>query len=125
MLDAAKAMKLSSKDLLELNVIDEIIQEPVGGAHRDKNLILSNVRESISKNLNMFQEMSAEEIMEQRKNKFLKIGRNQGFTSNPESLSTLDGKKNIMQTLFRKNKKNFFYAMGFISLISILMIYFL
>ena len=39
MLDAAKAMKLSAKDLLELQIIDEIIEEPIGGAHRDKNLI--------------------------------------------------------------------------------------
>ena len=60
MLDAAKAMKLSAKDLLEPKVIDEIIPEPLGGAHRDRNLILSNIRESISKNLNFFQEMSAE-----------------------------------------------------------------
>ena len=44
-------MKLSAKDLLDLKVIDEIIQEPLGGAHRDRNLILNNVRESISKNL--------------------------------------------------------------------------
>ena len=48
-LDAAKAMKLSSKDLLELKVIDEIIPEPVGGAHRDRDLILDNVRKSIEK----------------------------------------------------------------------------
>ena len=46
MLDAAKAMKLSAKDLLELRVIDEIILEPIIGAHRDRNLILSRVRES-------------------------------------------------------------------------------
>ena len=44
MLDAAKAMKLSAKDLLELEIIDEIIPEPSGGAHRDKDLILENVR---------------------------------------------------------------------------------
>jgi acetyl-CoA carboxylase carboxyl transferase subunit alpha len=41
MLDAAKAMKLSAKDLLELEIIDEIILEPTGGAHRDRNLILN------------------------------------------------------------------------------------
>ena len=72
MLDAAKAMRLSAKDLLELKVIDEIIAEPLGGAHRDSNLILKNVRESISKNLNLLKELSAEEILDQRKNKFLK-----------------------------------------------------
>ena len=40
-LEAAKAMKLSSKDLLGLGVIDEIISEPIGGAHRDRDLILN------------------------------------------------------------------------------------
>ena len=82
MLDAAKAMKLSSKDLLELEIIDEIIDEPPGGAHRDKNLILENVRSSLIKNLNHFNSMTHEEIFENRKNKFLKIGRNKGFIEN-------------------------------------------
>ncbi len=94
MLDAAKAMKLSAKELLELNVIDEIITEPVGGAHRDKDLILKNVEVSISKNLEFFKEISSEEILNQRRNKFLKIGRSKGFISNPENLSDLDIKKN-------------------------------
>ena len=44
-------MKLSSKDLFDLKIIDEIISEPLGGAHRDKDLILENVRQSINKNL--------------------------------------------------------------------------
>ena len=51
-------MKLSAKDLLELKVIDEIISEPVGGAHRDRDLILDNVRKSIEKNLNDFLNMN-------------------------------------------------------------------
>ena len=50
-LEAATAMKLTSKDLLELKIIDEIIPEPNGGAHRDKNLILFNIKDSIQKNL--------------------------------------------------------------------------
>ena len=44
MLDAAKAMRLSAKDLLKLEIIDEIIDEPIGGAHRDKTLILDNLK---------------------------------------------------------------------------------
>ena len=107
MLDAAKAMKLSAKDLLELKVIDEIISEPLGGAHRDKSLILSNVKESISKNLNLFKEMSDVEILDQRKNKFLKIGRSKGFISNPENLSTIDTKNNI-DKFYLKNRKVIF-----------------
>ena len=125
MLDAAKAMKLSAKDLLELKIIDEIIPEPLGGAHRDKNLILSSVRESISKNLNMFQEMSNEEILDQRKNKFLKIGRSKGFISNPENLSSLENKRNGLNQFFNKNKKKIYYVGGLILLTVILVSSFL
>ena len=122
MLDAAKAMKLSAKDLHELKIIDEIIPEPLGGAHRDRNLILSNVRKSISKNLSFFKEMSADEILDQRKNKFLKIGRSKGFISNPENLSSLDNKKNNMDQFFIKNKRNIFLVIAFLFLLSFLAI---
>ena len=123
MLDAAKAMKLSAKDLLELKVIDEIIQEPLGGAHRDRNLILSRVRESISKNLNFFREMSGEEILDQRKNKFLKIGRGKGFISNPDNLSILDNKRNNIDHFI--NKKNIVYSISFLIFVTFLIIFFL
>ena len=93
-LEAAKAMKLSSKDLLSLKVIDEIIQEPLGGAHRDKELILDNVKRSIDNNLNQFLNMTKEEILNHRKNKFLMIGRNKGFVSRLDDLNSLSMKKN-------------------------------
>ena len=51
--------------------------------------MLDNLRNSISKNLDYFKDLSSEEIMNERKNKFLKIGRNQGFISNSEDISTL------------------------------------
>jgi len=121
MLDAAKAMKLAAKDLLELKVIDEIIPEPLGGAHRDKNLILNNIRDSIIKNLENFKSLTPSEIVNQRKNKFLKIGRGKGFVTNPENLSTLEIKKtNISQ--FLKNKKNIFFLIGTILLLSVFLI---
>ena len=104
MLDAAKAMKLSAKDLLELKVIDEIIPEPLGGAHRDKDQMLDNLRNSISKNLNYFKDLSSEEIMNERKNKFLKIGRNQGFISNSEDLSTLTVNNNYFDIILKSKK---------------------
>ncbi|MDC3391040.1 acetyl-CoA carboxylase carboxyltransferase subunit alpha [Candidatus Pelagibacter sp.] len=104
MLDAAKAMKLSAKDLLDLQIIDEIILEPLGGAHRDKNFMLKNIKESLTKNLESFKLMSSEEIYNNRKNKFLKIGRNKGFISNLEDLSSLKSEnKNLNQIL--KSKK--------------------
>ena len=104
MLDAAKAMKLSSKDLLELEVIDEIITEPLGGAHRDRDQMLERLRQSITKNLNYFKDLSSEEIMNERKHKFLKIGRNKGFTSNSEDLSTLTAKPNNFDNILKSNK---------------------
>ena len=104
MLDAAKAMKLSSKDLLELKVIDEIIPEPLGGAHRDRDQILERLRECILKNLDYFKDLSSEEIMNERKNKFLKIGRNKGFISNSEDLSTLTVKKNNLDKILKSKK---------------------
>ena len=124
MLDAAKAMKLSAKDLLELKVIDEIIEEPLGGAHRDRDFILSNVKMSISKNLNYFKEMSPREIFDQRKNKFLKIGRGKGFISDPESLSSKEYKQvNLSQ--FFKEKKKLYYLAGSIFLVIVLIVSFL
>jgi acetyl-CoA carboxylase carboxyl transferase subunit alpha len=108
-LDAAKAMKLSSKDLLELKVIDEIISEPVGGAHRDRDLILDNVRKSIESNLDEFLNMSGEEVLNHRKNKFLTIGRSKGFVNQLDDLSALSVKKNKINLFiesFFKSKIN-------------------
>ena len=117
-LDAAKAMKLSSKDLLELKVIDEIISEPVGGAHRDRDLILDNVRKSIENNLKEFSNMTKEEIFNHRKNKFLTIGRSKGFVSQLDDLSTLSMKKNKINIFienFLKSKTNL--GISFITLL--------
>ena len=103
-LEASQAMKLSSKDLLNLEIIDEIIPEPVGGAHRDKDLILDNVRNSISKNLNLFENLDKDEIVMQRKNKFLSIGRNKGFTSKTNILDNLSMKQSLLDKLKNKIK---------------------
>jgi len=102
-LEASKAMKLSSKDLLSLNIIDEIIPEPIGGAHRDKDLILDNVRASIKKNLEFFSTMEKNEIINHRKNKFLSIGRNKGFTIQTVS-EKLSMKKGLLEKLINDRK---------------------
>ncbi len=119
-LDAAKAMKLSAINLLELKVIDEIIPEPVGGAHRDRDLILDNIRKSIENNLNRFLNMTGEEIFNQRKNKFLEIGRSKGFVSQLDDISALSMKKNkiniFIEKLF-KNKNNLIFLSIFLLLV--------
>ncbi len=105
-LEAAQAMKLSSKDLLDLKVIDEIIPEPVGGAHRDKDLILNNVRNSIINNLNDFSSMSKDEVLNHRKNKFLSIGRSKGFIGETKTDDSLHFKQNFLDILKIKIIKN-------------------
>jgi acetyl-CoA carboxylase carboxyl transferase subunit alpha len=125
-LDAAKAMKLSSKDLLELKVIDEIIKEPVGGAHRDRDLILDNVRNSIENNLNEFINMSGDEVFNQRKNKFLIIGRSKGFISHLDDLSGLspkDNKINMFIERYFKSKVNLAVSFAVIVLLGYLIFF--
>ena len=106
-LEAATAMKMSSKDLLNLDIIDEIIPEPVGGAHRDKDLILDNVRNSLEKNLNFFKNMERDEILNHRKNKFLSIGRNKGFTTQSDVGNDLSMKASILESINQNLKKNY------------------
>ena len=118
-LEAAKAMKLSSKDLLNLEIIDEIIPEPVGGAHRDRDLILDNVRTSLRNNLEIFANMNKDEILMQRKNKFLSIGRAKGFTSHSrvsENLSMKISMLDNIKTNILKNKKYFLILLAIIFL---------
>ena len=112
-LEAATAMKLSSKDLLDLSIIDEIIEEPTGGAHRDRDLILNNVKISIQKNLNEFNFMSRDEIFLNRKNKFLSIGRNKGFRGNVDITDNLSMKEDFLQKAIF-NIKKFKYQASFI-----------
>ena len=123
MLDAARAMKLSAKDLLNLEIIDEIIPEPLGGAHRDKNLMLNNLKKSISKNLQDFKIMTPEEIYNDRKNKFLKIGRSKGFTTNLDTLSTNRLDKNFNEIF--KSKKTLIIAIGVSVILLTSLIFFL
>ena len=99
-LEASKAMKLSAKDLLNLRVIDEIIYEPVGGAHRDRDLTLKNVRISIEKNLDELKDLGKDGIINHRKNKFLLIGRNKGFINQSKDETSLS-----METSFLNNIK--------------------
>ena len=72
--DAAKAMKVSSKELKKINIIDEIIQEPLGGAHRDYDLIAQNVKSSLIKNLSILNKISIEDLLERRYERILSIG---------------------------------------------------
>ena len=113
-LEAATAMKLSANDLLNLKIIDEIIPEPLGGAHRDKNLILANVRNSIERNINNFNSLTREEVYNKRKEKFLSIGRAKGFVTSSSTQESLSLQTNLLNDLLNKFKKykNYFIIGG-------------
>ena len=116
-------MKLSSNDLLNLGVIDEIILEPIGGAHRDKDLCLDNVKKSIQKNLNEMKKMNREEIFLQRKNKFLSIGRSKGFSTNLEKDKNLVMKENFIEKSLSEIKKNKIIASIIVLIVILAIIY--
>jgi acetyl-CoA carboxylase carboxyl transferase subunit alpha len=78
--DAATSMKITAQDLLQLGVIDGIIPEPVGGAHRDPDTAIQRVREAIELALLDFDGMDGIEIRKQRHEKFLAIGRTLAMT---------------------------------------------
>ena len=103
-LQAAEAMKLTAKDLLELGIIDEVIKEPLGGAHRDVESIAQEVKNSIIRNLKYYESYSKEEIYEDRKNKFLKIGREKGFAT---SANLTDSSFGYKESFFLKFKREF------------------
>ena len=74
--DAASAMRISAQDLLDLKVIDGIVLEPVGGAHRAPQEAIMNVGEQIAKALADLTQIPRDELRRQRREKFLAIGRN-------------------------------------------------
>ncbi len=73
--DAAAALKLTAQDLMELKLIDGIIPEPVGGAHRNKEKIIKAVSDQIEKGLEELTPWDTSTLSKNRRNKFLKYGR--------------------------------------------------
>jgi acetyl-CoA carboxylase carboxyl transferase subunit alpha len=73
--DAATNMKITAEDLMRLGVIDEIVREPVGGAHRDPATAIRSVGTAIGASLAALRNLDAEAIRRQRETKFLTIGR--------------------------------------------------
>jgi len=108
-LEAAKAMKLTANELLKINIIDEIITEPVGGAHRDKNKIIFSIRSILLKHLEEFKNYTREEIHNHRQEKFLNIGKEKSFSVFSDKKFNLIEKINFLTfslKFFIKHKKN-------------------
>lgn len=72
--DAARAMKITAGDALRLGVVDEVLPEPVGGAHRDYKAISATIRQKILADLEEIGDQSSRELRDQRLKKFLAMG---------------------------------------------------
>jgi acetyl-CoA carboxylase carboxyl transferase subunit alpha len=72
---AAKAMKITAQDLLQLKIVDRIVEEPVGGAHADPGLAISRVGDAIEAELNDLAGLSPDALRDQRADRFYAIGR--------------------------------------------------
>src|SRR3954468_2768089 len=73
--EAAEALKLTAQDLMGLGVVDEIVPEPEGGAHRDPDLAAANLGTALRQNLERLSSLSIDELLRARYEKFRKLGK--------------------------------------------------
>lgn len=71
---AAEALKLTAKDLLQLKVVDAIVPEPEGGAHKDPDRAIRNIKEALLKALEELKGLSPEALYEDRYRRFRSLG---------------------------------------------------
>jgi acetyl-CoA carboxylase carboxyl transferase subunit alpha len=71
---AAEALKLTAEDMFKFGIIDEIITEPVGGAHRDIKMAINEIGDVIERRLEALQELSQSDLIKLKEEKYLKIG---------------------------------------------------
>jgi acetyl-CoA carboxylase carboxyl transferase subunit alpha len=73
--DAATGMKITAQDMIRFGVIDQIVTEPIGGAHRDPAAAMGSADSAIAAALDELRELDREAVRQQRRDKFLAIGR--------------------------------------------------
>ncbi|MCP4923844.1 MAG: acetyl-CoA carboxylase carboxyltransferase subunit alpha [bacterium] len=73
--EAAAVQKLTAQDLKKFKIIEGIIPEPLGGAHRDKHAVMNGVSKTLDKALSQLSSLSGDQILKQRRDKFLAMGR--------------------------------------------------
>ncbi|MDH4127750.1 MAG: acetyl-CoA carboxylase carboxyl transferase subunit alpha, partial [Spirochaetota bacterium] len=72
--EASEALKMTAKSLLSFGLIDDIIEEPIGGAHRNHQLTITSVKESILLHLKSLNKISPKKLIEKRYEKFIMMG---------------------------------------------------
>jgi len=102
--EAAESMQITAQNLLGHQIIDEIVKEPLGGAHRNPKEAAAHIKQSLVENLKFFSGKGADEILKERKDKFLSIG-----TKLPEEINIFNHENAMYfsRKSFIKNKKAF------------------
>jgi len=72
--EAAESLKMTAADLSRLGVIDEIVKEPLGGAHRNPQIMVENLKEVVERHLKELEKLSTEELLNLRYEKFRRMG---------------------------------------------------
>lgn len=72
--DAAEAMRVSSGDLKRLNLVDEVIEEPLGGAHRDPETLMANLKDRLVAQMTRLKHMDTDDLLEARYQRWMKFG---------------------------------------------------
>ncbi len=73
--DAAEAMKITASDLEKMKIVDAVVEEPIGGAHRAPADVFTRIADLLDRSLEELKDMSPEELRKQRKERFYAIGR--------------------------------------------------
>lgn len=73
---AAEAMNMTAKKLYQLNLVDEVIPEPLGGAHRDVSLMASSLKKTLSKHLEILSRLPVDLLVNERYQRLMQIGKN-------------------------------------------------
>ncbi len=114
--EAAESMQITAQNLFEYKIIDEIIEEPKGGAHRYPEITADIMKAKISDHLSIYKSMQPEEVIRERKEKFKNISKNLPTDVNIITSIQKDSLKNI----FQNNKK--FIFIGIVLLLLLLLL---
>lgn len=90
--EAAVALKISAHDLQKVRVVDQVISEPLGGAHRDPQFTVNKIKETVMRFLSELEKFSATQIVEDRYKKF----RNLGVFTEKKTVKTIKTRKKVM-----------------------------
>ncbi len=87
--EAASALKLTAEDMLKIDVIDEIVKEPIGGAHRNPHRVIESVGDEIEKYLNLLSNQHGNDLKHSRQERYLQIGRSGLFSEKTTAANTV------------------------------------